>query len=214
MNKNSHWRYWLLRRIFRFSLRWLTRFEIIGLENFPQSGSVIVVTNHVHWLDPVVGMAVIPRLATVFAARKWSDAPLIGWILRGIRQTIFVARGEPDRQALRQALAVLKGGGVLGLSPEGTRSRTGGLQKPHNGVAYLASRTGAVIVPIALSGQDKVIPALERLHRQPVVARVGRPFYLDGLSRRARHGELAAGAEEIMQRLAALLPPEYRGVYR
>jgi 1-acyl-sn-glycerol-3-phosphate acyltransferase len=174
---------------------------------------VLFVSNHLHWLDPVIAIALIPRPATMFAADKWERRPVIGHLLRWTHQTIFVARGEVDRRALGQALQVLKSGGMLGIAPEGTRSKTGCLQEAHTGAAYLASRTGATLLPVGIAGQEKSIACWKRLRRPHIVARVGEPFTLSGTPNRAKGKQLEAYTDEIMHRIAALLPPEYRGFY-
>ncbi|MCS6844703.1 MAG: 1-acyl-sn-glycerol-3-phosphate acyltransferase [Caldilineales bacterium] len=202
-----------LRWLANFLLRLLTRLEVHGREKIPLTGAALFTMNHLHWLDVPIGLAIMPRPAVVFAAEKWERHPIIGPLMRWSKSTIFVARGEVDRRALGQALEVLKAGGMLGIAPEGTRSKTGALQPGREGPAYLASRTGAMIVPVAAWGQEKAIAALKRLRRQRIVVRVGDPFVLPGTPNKAKSEQLAAYTEEIMCRIAELLPPEYRGVY-
>lgn len=202
-----------LRWLANFLLRLLTRFEVHGVEKIPLTGAALFTMNHLHWLDVPIGLAILPRHAVVFAADKWERRPVIGHLMRWSKSTIFVARGEVDRRALGQALEVLKAGGMLGIAPEGTRSKTGALQPGREGPAYLASRTGAVIVPVAAWGQEKAVAALKRLRRQRIVVQVGDPFVLPGTPNKAKSEQLAAYTEEIMCRIAELLPPEYRGVY-
>lgn len=208
------WLYRAARAVIRFLLHLLFRIEISGAEHLNQPGGpLLVVTNHLHWLDPPIVFAILPLRATVFAAEKWGAHPLLGPLFRIIGNAIFVHRGEADRRALRQALAVLKAGGVLGIAPEGTRSRTGTMQRGRGGAAYLASRTGATILPIGISGQEKAFRALFRLHRPVIRVMVGEPFVLPGTPNQAKGEELDHYTEQIMRRLAELLPPEYRGVY-
>lgn len=202
-----------LRGLARFLLWVFTRLEVHGVENIPLSGPVLLVSNHLHWLDPVVAVALIPRQATMFAADKWEPVPVIGHLLRWSQNTIFVARGEVDRRALGQALQVLKSGGMLGIAPEGTRSPTGALQEAHSGTAYLASRTGAVVVPMGIAGQEKAVKCWRTLRRPHIVALIGPSFVIPGTPNRVKGEELDAYTVEIMGRIAALLPPEYRGVY-
>jgi 1-acyl-sn-glycerol-3-phosphate acyltransferase len=203
----------LFRAFVLFWFRALSRFEVYGVENFPRSGPTIMAMNHLHWLDPPIGLCLTTRKAFVFTADKWENVLGIGHFLRWTQQVIFVARGQADRRALGQALGVLRAGGLLGIAPEGTRSKTGTLQRAHSGVAYLASRTGATIVPVAATGQEKAFATLRRLRRPRVVVIVGQPFKLSGSPNRAKGEQLDAYTDEIMHRLAALLPPEYRGSY-
>ncbi len=206
--------YHFLRKVIYVLLRLLFRLEITGAEhlNLP-GGPLLIVTNHLHWLDPPLVFAIVPLRTTVFAAEKWADSFFIGDLFRLVGNAIFVHRGEVDRRALSRALAVLKAGGVLGIAPEGTRSRTGTLQRGRTGVAYLASRTGATILPIGLAGQEKAFRTLFRLRRPTIHIRIGEPFKLPGTPNQAKGDQLDQYTDLIMRRLAALLPPEYRGVY-
>lgn len=203
----------LLRNIFYFLLRVLTRFEVHGAEKIPAAGPTLYTMNHLHWWDPIIGLAVVRRKGTMFAADKWEKRPIVGPVMRWSQQVIFVARGEADRRALGQALEVLKAGGLLAIAPEGTRSKTGALQRGHEGAAYLASRTGATIVPVAAWGQEQTIKRWRRLRRPHITVVVGDPYVLPGTPNKAKSEQLAAYTDEIMRRIAILLPPEYRGVY-
>ncbi len=202
-----------LRWFVRAFLRLFTRLEVHGAEKVPTTGATLWTMNHLHWLDPPIGFAIVERPAAMFAADKWERRPVIGHLLRWSQSTIFVARGEVDRKALSQALEVLKAGALLAIAPEGTRSKTGALQQGREGPAYLASRTGAVIVPVGAYGQEKAVACWKRLRRPHIVVQVGEPFVLPGTPNKAKGPQLAAYTDEIMRRIAALLPPEYRGVY-
>ncbi len=204
--------YRMLRAIVRAFFHVCTRYRIVGLANVPPGGPLIVAMNHIHMLDSPAAMAALPWPVTAFAARKWERHPLLGTFLRAAG-AIFITRGEVDRRALRGALAVLRQGGVLGLAPEGTRSRTGGLQPARAGVAYLAYLSGAPILPVAITGVEHVVPALLRLRRAEVHVRIGEPFSLPARGRRPSAGDLREQADLVMQHIAALLPPEYRGAY-
>jgi 1-acyl-sn-glycerol-3-phosphate acyltransferase len=118
-----------------------------------------------------------------------------------------------DRKALRQALGILQGGGVLGLAPEGTRSKTGAMQRGRSGAAYMAYRTGACLLPVVASGQEKVFPSLRRLRRARVRVTFGPTFEPPPVEGKASAAQVSAFSEEIMYHLAAMLPAEYRGVY-
>ncbi len=206
-------------RIFRFVtgvlIRMLARLEIEGRENIPERGPLIVAVNHLHWLDVPLAFIVLPIMpgpGTVFVAEKWHRRFPHGWLLAAIGAT-FVRRGAPDRRVLKRAMDVLEGGGVFGIAPEGTRSESGELQPARAGVAYIASRTGAPILPIASHGQEEVFSSLLRGRRATIRVVVGKPFTLPGTPNRARGALLEEYTDMIMRRLAALLPPEYRGVY-
>ncbi len=203
-----------LRHLAWIVLRLLTRIEIQNARPIPLTGPAILIMNHLHWLDPVIGIAVVERPAVMFTAEKWERRPVVGHVIRWSQRAIFVNRGEADRKALAQALDVLKRGDMLAVAPEGTRSKTGGLQQGHEGAAYLASRTGAIFVPVAAYGQEKAESCWKRLRRPHIVVNMGEPFQFEGTPNKAKSQQLAAYTDEIMLRLAALLPPAYRGVYR
>lgn len=204
--------YRLIRGIIRFLLRHLSHLEVEGLEKIPDQGPYIVVTNHLHWLDPPVLLAVLPHRAHVFAAEKWERNLVLGPLFRSMG-AIFVQRGEVDRKALHQAMAVLRGGGVLGMAPEGTRSKTGALQQGRTGAAYMAYQTGAKLVPAVVTGQKLVFPSLWRFRRAGVRVVIGPPFEPPPVEDKVSAAQVRAFTTEIMYRLAAMLPPEYRGVY-
>jgi 1-acyl-sn-glycerol-3-phosphate acyltransferase len=206
--------YRVVRGVIGFLLRVLSRFEVVGLEHVPDRGPFLLVTNHLHWLDAPSLAVAFPHRAYVFAAEKWERHWFLGPLFRSL-EAIFVQRGEVDRQALRRALAVLQGGGVLGVAPEGTRSKTGGLQRGRSGAAYMALRAGCPVVPGVITGQEKVFPSLRRLRRAHVRAVFAAPFEARHLAEGEKAGADLAHAftEEIMYRMAALLPREYRGVY-
>lgn len=203
----------LLRSLIRGLFRLLCRLEVRGSEHVPTEGPFILVSNHLHWLDIPLLWVTFPCRVTVFAARKWGRRPVIGWLLRTLGNAIFVFRGQVDRQALRQAIKVLKEGNILAVAPEGTRSKTGALQQGKDGVAYIAARTGVMLVPVVAYGQEKVFRSLLRGRRAEVRVVFGPPFILPGTPGRVSKEQLHAFTEQIMLRLAAMLPPAYRGVY-
>jgi 1-acyl-sn-glycerol-3-phosphate acyltransferase len=204
--------YRVLRGAIGLLLRILARIEIKGRERIPDEGPYVLIINHLHWLDAPVLAVVFPYRAYVFAASKWEKRFLLGALFRSM-DAIFVRRGEVDRKALRQALGVLKGGGVLGMAPEGTRSKTGGLQRGRSGAAYLAMHTGVPVQPVVITGQEKVFSELRRLRRPTIHVQYGHPFDPPTVEGRTTTEDVHAFSEEIMYRLAAMLPPEYRGVY-
>jgi 1-acyl-sn-glycerol-3-phosphate acyltransferase len=204
--------YRLVRGLVALVLRFLCRIEIEGREHIPDQGPYLLLPNHLHWLDPPVLAVAFPYQVYVFAAAKWAGHWFLGPFFRSM-DAIFVQRGEVDRRALRQALDVLRGGGVLGMAPEGTRSKTGGLQQGRNGAAYIAYRTGASLLPVAITGQEQVFPCLRRFRRATVRVVYGPAFAPPPAEGKATAAQVHAFAEEIMYRLAALLPPQYRGVY-
>lgn len=205
--------YWMVRKVFDLIYRVLARIKVVGRENLDVEGPCLVIMNHLSVFDPPLLGILLPRRGWALAAEKYRRHPLFGPILH-LTGVIFVRRGKVDRRALRAALKVLREGGVIGLAPEGTRSKTGQLQRAKEGVAYLASRTDATIVPVAFTGTEKMVSALKRLRRGRVRVVVGEPFKLPAANSPAKGPQLAAYTDLIMCRLAALLPESYRGYYR
>jgi 1-acyl-sn-glycerol-3-phosphate acyltransferase len=204
--------YRVLRAVIRFLLKLLCRVQVEGVECIPGEGPYLLITNHLHWLDPPMIMAFYPHRAYLFAAEKWEDNWFLGPLFRSL-DAIFVQRGEVDRKALRQALAVLEGGGVLGMAPEGTRSKTGAMQKGRSGAAYMAYRAHVKLVPVVTWGQKKAFASWRRFRRAPVHVVFGAPFGPPAIEGKASAAQVHAFSEEIMYHLAAMLPAEYRGVY-
>lgn len=190
----------------------LTHLQVTGLDKVPTTGPVIISPNHLHMLDiPLVGMCT-RRRSVILAADKWRGKPG-GWVMERVTQIIYVARGEVDREALSESLKVLKAGGVLAVAPEGTRSRQRGLQEGHEGAAYLASRTGALIIPIAVWGHEMTFQEWRRLRRPRISVVFCNPISLPSSAARARSEELHRYTEQIMLAIAREMPAEYRGVY-
>jgi 1-acyl-sn-glycerol-3-phosphate acyltransferase len=204
--------YGLVRGITRLLVRLLTRTEMRGLENVPAHGPYIVAVNHLSAIDPPLTLAVIPACITVFAADTHRHEFLVGELMHRLG-AIWVKRGEVDREALRAALDVLKEGGVIGMAPEGTRSRTGGLIKGRIGAAYLAAHANVPLVPVAFAGTEVGLRSLLRLDRPHITVTIGPPFRLLDSGGRPGRQELEAYTETIMRTLARMLPEKYRGVY-
>jgi 1-acyl-sn-glycerol-3-phosphate acyltransferase len=137
------------------------------------------------------------------------ETPVIGFLLRAIG-AFPVRRGEVDRRALQMALAVLAAGQPLGLFVEGHRSESGQLIRARAGVGYVALRSGAPIIPLAVSGTRGA--RLGAFWRRDIVFRVGPPFRAADLD--VKTDDQQALADAIMRRVAVLMPPEQRGVYR
>lgn len=207
-------RYRLVRAIIGSLVRLFCRLDVRGLEHVPDTGPYLLLINHLHWLDAPLLMTAFPHRAWVFAAAKRENHWFFGPLFRSL-DAIFVRRGEVDRKALRKALSVLKGGGVLGVAPEGTRSPTGGLQKGRSGAAYLAYHSRVRMVPVVATGQMAVFPPWKRLRRAPLQVVFGPAFGPPETSegKKPSGAEIRALTEEIMYRLSAMLPAEHRGVY-
>ncbi|HEX6971434.1 MAG TPA: lysophospholipid acyltransferase family protein, partial [Limnochordia bacterium] len=140
-------------------LRLTFRVRVEGLENLPRQGSLILAANHASYIDPPLLGAATPRRLYFMAKRELFTIPLFGALIR--RFGAFpVRRGALDRQAIRSALELLARGEAVVLFPEGTRHRSGGLLPGQQGVAMLASRSGAPIVPVGLVGTRRLFRRL------------------------------------------------------
>jgi len=191
----------------------ICRVETIDQSNVPDKGPLIMASNHLHFFDPPLVLAASPyREITVLAAEKWAETWPVNWLLKSIG-AIFVHRGEVDREALNKCLAVLERDGILGLAPEGTRSRTGTMQRAKPGVAYLAIKADVPILPIGISGQNQMLAEWKRLRRPHIVVRFGRVFKLQPLHRRQKGEQLQERSDEVMRSIAALVNEDLRGVY-
>ena len=201
--------------IIGFASRLLWRARIEGIEHLPRTGPFIVVANHCSNLDPLMmGWATghqIGRVVHFMAKIEMRGWPIIGWLATQAG-VYFVRRGEGDRAAQRFSLETLAAGEPIAMFPEGTRSRNGRLKEGKGGAALIAMRSGAPLVPAAVSGTHRIFPGRSRWPRLTRVAiRFGEPFALphqpDGRLDRA---ELAQGTERIMSAIEALLPLEQR----
>jgi 1-acyl-sn-glycerol-3-phosphate acyltransferase len=211
------------RRVFRAFLRGLSklavflllRAEVRGLENFPKRGPAVIVFNHLGDTDAVLMLAALPLNSPAEGIGKieLNDHWFVGPIFRAYG-IIWVHRGQPDRRAIRAALDALAEGRLVALAPEGRQSLIGGLEEGNEGAAFLALKSGAPIVPIAMTGTDNknVYDHLRKWKRASVTLEVGKPFHLQ--ERETRQKTIQEGTRQIMETLASLLPESYRGTYR
>jgi 1-acyl-sn-glycerol-3-phosphate acyltransferase len=206
----------MARRIFnwwlRFAYRLLLRLRIEGREHVPAEGPVILMINHISFLDPFVVVASTPREVTAMSKIENFRIPFWGLVFK-LYGAIPVRRGQADRRAIRWALKELREGTMLLMAPEGTRSPNKALQPGQGGLAYIGHRSGAAIVPVAITGTEHFTAHIKRLKRTPVSVRLGQPFFFQAPGNRLDREVLSQMTDEAMYRLAALLPPAYRGSY-
>lgn len=201
-----------LKNLFRFVLWVLTRREIEGLNNLPQPPYIFAI-NHLGVFDvPLVYGHVGGPHIIGWAAEKYEYHPIFGPLLRA-GGAIFIRRGLVDRKALDAAVQALKSGKAFGMAPEGTRSPTAELARAKTGVAYLAAESSAPVLPTAITGTERVGRELRRLRRPTLTMRIGPPLTLPPVSQEHRSRDLRRNADEVMCRIAAMLPPAYRGEY-
>ena len=200
---------WLIRAITRL----LCRIELDHLAQVPAQGPLILVTNHIGSLEvPLLYAHLQPRRVVGLAKVETWDNRLMAWLF-DLFEAIPIRRGEADLEAVRRSLAVLAGGDILAIAPEGTRSRHGRLLRGQPGVVTLSLRSGTPIVPIAHWGIEAFSHNLKRLRRTDFHVRVGRPFYLDTRGEKVGGEVRQAMVDEVMYQIAALMPEEYRGEY-
>lgn len=203
----------IVRSLLHFLVRLLTHVDVKGVENIPAEGAAILSPNHLSFVDAPLILTLLKREdATSLVADKHQKHLLIRWLVDGIGG-IWIHREDADLQAMRAARDYLKQGGLLGVAPEGTRSRTGVLSQAKTGAAYLADKVGVPVIPIAVYGTETAFQQLKRLQRPRLYVRFGEPIHLPPLERQERDAALLRNTDEIMCRIAAMLPEKYRGYY-
>jgi len=208
-----------LRTFIRILFTLLTRLDVQGLGHIPTHGPAILAANHVSIIDaPLVFMLLERSDATGLVADKYLKNPFLRWLVNRVHG-IWINRESADFRALRVAVEYLEQGGLLGIAPEGTRSRTAALSPAKTGVAFLAEKAAqsigspVPIVPIAISGTDRAFHELARLRRGRVKVQVGRSFTLPELKKEGRGEALQNNTDEVMSQIACMLPECYRGAY-
>lgn len=206
------------RRFLRFLLRVIGMTLLVkldhveGIENIPSQGPALLYINHIAFVDPIVVVHVVPRNIVPLAKIEVYDYPVVGLIPR-LWGVIPVRREEFDRRAVQQVLEVLRAGEIVLVAPEGTRRPA--LSPAKEGIAYLAARSGVPLIPTAVWGTVG-FPAFRtssRWKKGGAQIRFGKPFRYHAHLQRPTKEQLRLMTDEAMYLLAALLPPELRGVY-
>jgi 1-acyl-sn-glycerol-3-phosphate acyltransferase len=203
--------YWLMTRLMRLVVWVFGRYRVEGAERVPRTGPLIVVANHLNNADPPLLGAALPRRIRFMAKQELFDKRPFGSFIR-LFGAFPVRRFEADLQALREAQRLLGEGHAIGMFPEGHRSHGKGLQKPFPGTALIALRTGAPLLPVGITGTEAITTPRVLLRKPRITVTIGEPFTL-GHPKRVTSEAVHAGSEEIMRRIAALVPARYRGVY-
>ena len=189
-------------------------FQVVGTENVPRSGGLLVCPNHSATLDPPLVPAFVPRDDTWSMAKsEYFRKAILNWLFRSYH-SFPVVRHTADRAALKRTFDLLKNGEAIVIYPEGTRVESGKLARPEPGAGFIAQKAGCPIVPVALTGTRECLPKGARWPRRvPVKVTFGKPFMLatkrpDGT--RISHEE---ASDAIMVAIAELLPAEQRGEF-
>jgi len=203
----------MIRTIVSTLFKLLARVEVSGLEKVPHRGACLLATNHLSRIDPALVFALIEREdITALVADKYRRSPLIRPLVNALGG-IWLHREEADIHALREARNFLQKGGLLGVAPEGTRSRSGALTPAKTGIAYLADKADVDVIPTAIYGTETATRQLLRFHRPKISIQFGKPIRLPPITRANRENDLQRNTDEIMCRIAAMLPSEYHGAY-
>lgn len=194
--------------------------RVEGEGNIPPQGTgVLVVSNHLHNLDPLLIEVAFPRPLHFMAKEELFRFRPLGWLLRKFGN-FPIARGKSDRRAVRHAIATLRHGLALGMFPEGTRSRTMRLSTPHPGAGLIAIQGKSLVLPVAITGSERYplngkrppgVPP-EPGHRG-VLIRIGEPFMLPETGANGKRLGADEATETMMRAIVAMLPPDYHGVY-
>lgn len=204
-------------------VRWVTKIvmaliahvELIDWDKLPKQGSLIITGNHAGRIEVVLLYYLLDRKDIILIiAEKYRDNHFWRWFAKRV-DGIFIDRFGADFAAMREVLKRLQKGGVLVIAPEGTRSLTGKLQEARPGAAYLAAKSGVPVVPVAATGtwDEDVYGGLRRFKRAQVTLRIGDLYTIPSLKPHNRDVQLQEATDEMMCRIAALMPDELRGFY-
>jgi 1-acyl-sn-glycerol-3-phosphate acyltransferase len=199
-----------LTRTFLFGL-----FEVVGAENVPRSGALIVCPNHSATLDPPMVPAFLPRRDSWSMAKsEYFKGGLVTWLFRHYH-AFPVVRHTADRTALRTAFEILKSGQALIIYPEGTRVESGMLAEPEPGAGFIAQKAGCPIVPVGLTGTRDCLPKGAWWPRRTQVSiKFGKPFMVPARRPDGTRITREEASDAIMLEIAELLPERQRGAFR
>ncbi|MDO8752472.1 MAG: lysophospholipid acyltransferase family protein, partial [Anaerolineales bacterium] len=192
-----------LRRFIRFVVRLVATVEIKGREHMPIKGGFVVATNHLGFLDAALAYYALDQWDIfVPVAEKWEESAVLRWLGKHLN-FIFIDRFNPDLKAMREMIRRMEAGQTLIIAPEGTRARDEKMARGKPGVAFLASKSGFPVLPVAIAGtEDRIfLSNLKRLRRTNVTVSGGPVFNLPALPRESREESLQNYTDEIMCRI-------------
>jgi 1-acyl-sn-glycerol-3-phosphate acyltransferase len=201
-------------KLFQSVLVKLAKVEFLGTENIPAKGGLIIATNHLSRMDSLyLFINPVRSDITALVADKYQKYPFFKWIL-DTGGVIWLDREKADFTAFRKAAEALNNGLAMGIALEGTRSQTGQLQAGKPGAILLAVKTGVPIIPVGISGTEAYFKKLLAFQRPKLTLNFGKPFQLPPIDRENRDESLRQMTDDVMCRIAALLPPQYWGYYK
>jgi 1-acyl-sn-glycerol-3-phosphate acyltransferase len=204
---------WIMNRGFWMGTSILCRIDRSALDRVPARGPLILAANHVGSLEvPLLFAHLQPRQMVLLAKIETWDSRAMGWLFDRW-ESIPIRRGDVDLFAVHRCLEILHQGKILGLAPEGTRSRDGILRDARGGITVIALHSGSPILPLAHWGGEDFSGNLRHLRRTEFHIRVGKPFYLQTNDKHVNHEIRQEMVNEIMAQIAALMPERYRGIY-
>lgn len=207
-----HWVYYAGRALTRVLLFLFTRWRVYGKENIPVRGPLLVMVNHIHLADPPIIALSIGRRAMFIAKEELFRPGFSGYIVRNFG-AFPVRRQGVNRETLRRARQWLTQGMALIVFPEGRRSSDTRLEAAYSGPALIARHSGAPVLPVAISGTEKIRGKTGLLRRPEITVNIGAPFYPSSGNGKMSREQLEEMTHSIMWRIAALLPSRYRGRY-
>ncbi len=181
----------------------------------PNDGSLVLVSNHVHNIDVFLLPFSFPRWINFMAKQELFNIPVLGFLIRWTGAFPIVRQGNigEKRETMRQAMSILKDGGVLGMFPEGKRNSSGVLARGKAGPVVIASESDTSLIPIAISGTEK-LRGISWLWKRPrIIVSIGKPFTLPSIEGRLRRSGMKSLTDLMMNRIAVLLPEAKRGIY-
>ncbi len=205
--------YWAMTRLMAAVIWTFGRWRVRGREHVPASGPLLIVANHLNNADPpLIGATIRSRRIRFMAKIELFQGGVKGLPIR-LFGAFPVRRFEADLAALRTAQELLRAGEAVAILPEGHRNRNGvAMQQPYPGAALIALRSGAPVLPVAITGTQQIRGLGVLLKHPRITVTIGEPFVLEHRGKIDR-AAVQAGSETIMRRIAALLPPAYRGVW-
>jgi 1-acyl-sn-glycerol-3-phosphate acyltransferase len=205
--------FWFVTTVAKVGTSIMCRIDAPDLDKIPRQGPLIMYSNHTGQIEvPLMYAHLQPRPATGIAKVETWDNWFLHWVF-DLWGAIPIRRGEADMAAMRMSLEALKNNEIFVIAPEGTRNKTGILIKAQPGVITLALRSGAPLLPVAHWGGENFSKNIKRLKRTDFHIRVGEPFKLDPGTEWVTREVRQQMVDEMMYRLAALLPEYYRGAY-